>query len=222
MQTYEIGDPLFERFTERARQVVVLAQEEARRQECDVIGPKHILCALFREEEGIAARVLNTLGISYERAGELIEPGQTKDSKQIPFTDDARKALEFSLREALTMGHSYIGTEHILLGLVRQEENHRRPVAEFFESELAANKIEGEWSEIVRREIDEMLRGPRSRKVPEDLSPDENEEIDSREIIFDLITGYQIWRSLKGEEPLDDADEMLVRWISASKAQDYL
>lgn len=213
---------MFERFTERARQVVVLAQEEARRQECDAIGPEHVLCALFREEEGIAARILNTLGLSYERAGELIEPGHTKDSKQIPFTEPGKKALEFALREALTLGHNYIGTEHILLGLVRQEEGHQRPVAEFFASELYANKIEGDWAEIVKREVDEMLRGPRPRKVPEDLSPDENEEIDSREIISDLITGYQIWRSLKGEEPLDDADEMLVRWIAASKAQDYL
>src|SRR5262247_3018563 len=117
---------MFERFTERARQVVVLAQEEARILKHNYIGTEHILLGLLREEEGLAARVLESLDITVERVRaqvvRIVGSGEEVTSGQIPFTPRAKKVLELALREALTLGHNYIGTEHILLGLIREEE----------------------------------------------------------------------------------------------------
>jgi ATP-dependent Clp protease ATP-binding subunit ClpC len=117
---------MFERFTERARQVVVLAQEEARTLKHNYIGTEHILLGLLREEEGLAARVLESLDITVERVrGQVVRivgSGEEVTSGQIPFTPRAKKVLELALREALSLGHNYIGTEHILLGLVRENE----------------------------------------------------------------------------------------------------
>jgi ATP-dependent Clp protease ATP-binding subunit ClpC len=117
---------LFERFTERARQVVVLAQEEARTLKHNYIGTEHILLGLLREEEGLAARVLESLDITVERVRSqvvrIVGSGEEVTSGQIPFTPRAKKVLELALREALSLGHNYIGTEHILLGLVRENE----------------------------------------------------------------------------------------------------
>src|SRR5256714_1638315 len=114
---------MFERFTERARQVVVLAQEEARILKHNYIGTEHILLGLLREEEGLAARVLESLDITVERVRaqvvRIVGSGEEVTSGQIPFTPRAKKVLELALREALSLGHNYIGTEHILLGLVR-------------------------------------------------------------------------------------------------------
>jgi len=117
---------VFERFTERARQVVVLAQEEARALKHNYIGTEHLLLGLLREEEGLAARVLESLDITVERVRtavmRIIGAGEEATSGQIPFTPRAKKVLELALREALSLGHNYIGTEHILLGLVRVDE----------------------------------------------------------------------------------------------------
>ncbi len=117
---------MFERFTERARQVVVLAQEEARTLKHNYIGTEHILLGLLREEEGLAARVLESLDITVERVRaqvvRIVGSGEEVTSGQIPFTPRAKKVLELALREALSLGHKYIGTEHILLGLVRENE----------------------------------------------------------------------------------------------------
>src|SRR5438270_10097623 len=117
---------MFERFTERARQVVVLAQEEARTLKHNYIGTEHILLGLLREEEGLAARVLESLDITVERARaqvvRIVGSGEEVTSGQIPFTPRAKKVLERALREALSLGHNYIGTEHILLGLIREGE----------------------------------------------------------------------------------------------------
>ena len=117
---------MFERFTERARQVVVLAQEEARTLKHNYIGTEHILLGLLREEEGLAARVLESLDITVERVRaqvvRIVGSGEEITSGQIPFTPRAKKVLELALREALSLGHNYIGTEHILLGLVREGE----------------------------------------------------------------------------------------------------
>src|ERR671917_373923 len=117
---------VFERFTERARQVVVLAQEEARILKDNYIGTEHILLGLLREEEGLAARVLESLDITVERVRaqvvRIVGSGEEVTSGQIPFTPRAKKVLELALREALSLGHNYIGTEHILLGLVRENE----------------------------------------------------------------------------------------------------
>src|SRR5437773_1401357 len=117
---------MFERFTDRARRVVVLAQEEARMLNHNYIGTEHILLGLIHEGEGVAAKALESLGISQEavrqQVEEIIGQGQQAPSGHIPFTPRAKKVLELSLREALQLGHNYIGTEHILLGLIREGE----------------------------------------------------------------------------------------------------
>src|SRR5262249_52734183 len=115
---------VFERFTERARQVVVLAQDEARGFKHNYIGTEHILLGLLREEEGLAAMALESFDITVEemraQVARIVGQGDQITTGQIPFTPRAKKVLELALREALSLGHDYIGTEHILLGLVRE------------------------------------------------------------------------------------------------------
>jgi ATP-dependent Clp protease ATP-binding subunit ClpA len=115
---------MFERFTDRARRVIVLAQEEARMLNHNYIGTEHILLGLAREGEGVAAEALESLGISLDavrqQVEEIIGQGQQAPSGHIPFTPRAKKVLELSLRESLQLGRNYIGTEHILLGLIRE------------------------------------------------------------------------------------------------------
>lgn len=126
MSEQESEGAMFERFTDRARRVVVLAQEEARMLNHNYIGTEHILLGLIHEGEGVAAKSLESLGISLEgvrsQVEEIIGQGQQAPSGHIPFTPRAKKVLELSLREALQLGHNYIGTEHILLGLIREGE----------------------------------------------------------------------------------------------------
>ena len=115
---------MFERFTDRARRVVVLAQEEARMLNHNYIGTEHILLGLIHEGEGVAAKALESLGISLDavrqQVEEIIGQGQQAPSGHIPFTPRAKKVLELTRREAEQLGHNYIGTEHILLGLIRE------------------------------------------------------------------------------------------------------
>src|SRR6266851_3754934 len=117
---------MFERFTDRARRVVVLAQEEARTLNHNYIGTEHVLLGLIHEGEGVAAKALESLGISLEavrqQVEEIIGQGPRAPSGHIPFTPRAKKVLELSLRESMQLGHNYIGTEHILLGLLREGE----------------------------------------------------------------------------------------------------
>ena len=117
---------MFERFTDRARRVVVLAQEEARMLNHNYIGTEHFLLGLVHEGQGVAARALESLGISLEavrqQVEEIVGQGQEAPSGHIPFTPRAKKVLELSSREALQLGHTYIGTEHILLALIREGE----------------------------------------------------------------------------------------------------
>jgi len=115
---------MFERFTDRARRTVVLAQEEARLLQHNYIGTEHLLLGLIHEGEGVAAKALESLGIGLEavrqQVEEIIGRGQHASSGHIPFTPRAKKVLELALREAIQLGHNYIGTEHILLGLIRE------------------------------------------------------------------------------------------------------
>jgi ATP-dependent Clp protease ATP-binding subunit ClpA len=117
---------MFERFTDRARRVVVLAQDEARRLDHNYIGTEHILLGLVQEGEGVAAKALEALGIGLaavrQQVEEIVGRGKEAPGGHIPFTPRAKKVLELSLREALQLGHDYIGTEHILLGLIREGE----------------------------------------------------------------------------------------------------
>ncbi|HEY0363778.1 MAG TPA: Clp protease N-terminal domain-containing protein, partial [Solirubrobacteraceae bacterium] len=149
---------MFERFTERARQVVVLAQEEARTLKHNYIGTEHILLGLLREEEGLAARVLESLDITVERVRaqvvRIVGSGEEVTSGQIPFTPRAKKVLELALREALSLGHNYIGTEHILLGLVRENEGVAARILLDFDAD----------SEKIRNEVIRMLSGPGGRR----------------------------------------------------------
>ena len=132
---------MFERFTDRARRVVVLAQEEARLLNHNYIGTEHILLGLIHEGEGVAAKALESLGISLEavrnQVEEIIGQGGSSPSGHIPFTPRAKKVLEMALREALQLGHNYIGTEHILLGLCREGEGVGAQVLATFGAETA-------------------------------------------------------------------------------------
>src|SRR5919112_1548842 len=149
---------MFERFTERARQVVVLAQDEARALKHNYIGTEHILLGLLREEEGLAARVLESLDITVEevraQVARIVGQGDEVTTGQIPFTPRAKKVLELALREALSLGHNYIGTEHILLGLVRENEGVAARILLDFDAD----------AEKIRNEIIRMLSGPGRRQ----------------------------------------------------------
>jgi hypothetical protein len=142
---------VFERFTEAARSVVVLAQDEARTLSHNYIGTEHILLGLLREEEGLAARALESLGVTLEQTraevSNLVGPGEEVTSGQIPFTPRAKKVLELALREALSLGHNYIGTEHILLGLVRENEGGAARVLLGFEAD--AEKVRTEVARLL-------------------------------------------------------------------------
>ncbi len=148
---------MFERFTERARQVVVLAQEEARTLKHNYIGTEHLLLGLLREDTGLAARVLESLDITIERArGQVVRivgSGEEVTSGQIPFTPRAKAVMEMALREALSLGHDYIGTEHILLAVVRENEGVAARILRDFDAD----------PETVRGEVIRMLSGPAAR-----------------------------------------------------------
>jgi ATP-dependent Clp protease ATP-binding subunit ClpC len=149
---------VFERFTERARQVVVLAQDEARALKHNYIGTEHILLGLLREEEGLAARVLESLDITVEevraQVARIVGQGDEVTTGQMPFTPRAKKVLELALREALSLRHNYIGTEHILLGLVRENEGVAARILLDFDAD----------AEKIRNEIIRMLSGPGRRQ----------------------------------------------------------
>src|SRR5215211_7752090 len=149
---------MFERFTERARKVVVLAQEEARHFNHNYIGTEHLLLGLLREDEGVAARALSSLNVTLDEVREQVESivgyGEEGTGGQAPFTPRSKKVLELALREALQLGHNYIGTEHILLGLVRESEG----VAARVLSNLGVDP------DKVRREVVRMLGGGRSQR----------------------------------------------------------
>jgi ATP-dependent Clp protease ATP-binding subunit ClpC len=132
---------VFERFTERARQVVVLAQDEARELRHNYIGTEHLLLGVLREEEGIGARVLQRLGVTLDEAraqlNRIIGRGdEPPASGQIPFTPRAKKALELALKEALALGHKYIGTEHILLGIARVDDGVAASILSSFDADV--------------------------------------------------------------------------------------
>jgi len=156
---------VFERFTDRARRVVVLAQEEARLLNHNYIGTEHILLGLIHEGEGVAARALEGMGINLEavrsQVVEIIGQGAQAPSGHIPFTPRAKKVLELSLREALQLGHNYIGTEHILLGLIREGEGVAAQVLQKLGAELHR----------VRQTVIQLLSGAQGDDDPEPGEP---------------------------------------------------
>jgi ATP-dependent Clp protease ATP-binding subunit ClpC len=174
----EESDDMFERFTDRARRVVVLAQEEARMLNHNYIGTEHILLGLIHEGEGVAAKALESLGISLEavrqQVEEIIGQGQQAPSGHIPFTPRAKKVLELSLREALQLGHNYIGTEHILLGLIREGDGVAAQVLVKLGADL--NRV--------RQQVIQLLHGYQG-KEPASASSGSTESAPSTSLVLD-------------------------------------
>ena len=165
---------MFERFTERARQVVVLAQDEARVLKHNYIGTEHILLGLLREDDGLAARVLESFGITVTavrgQVGRIVGQGDEVTTGQIPFTPRAKRVLELSLREAQSLGHNYIGTEHILLGLARENEGVASRILLDFHADAAS----------IRDVVLDMLSGapgPRGLTLVERQAAESNPEL---------------------------------------------
>ncbi len=156
---YGKGFQLFERFTDRARRVLVLAQEEARDLNHAFIGTEHILLGLIREGEGVAAKALDALGVTFdvvrEKVEEAIGPNSNPSPGSPPFTPRAKKVLELSLREALQLGHSYIGTEHMLLGLVREGDGVAAQVLNDLGADMAR----------VRTQVIQMMSGQAGKEA---------------------------------------------------------
>jgi len=169
---------MFERFTDRARRVVVLAQEEARMLNHNYIGTEHILLGLIHEGEGVAAKALESLGISLEavrqQVEEIIGQGQQAPSGHIPFTPRAKKVLELSLREALQLGHNYIGTEHILLGLIREGDGVAAQVLVKLGADL--NRV--------RQQVIQLLHGYQG-KEPTSAASGSTESAPSTSLVLD-------------------------------------
>ncbi|HEY4429067.1 MAG TPA: Clp protease N-terminal domain-containing protein [Solirubrobacteraceae bacterium] len=176
---------MFERFTERARQVIILAQEESRTLKHNYIGTEHVLLGLLRVEEGLAARVLDsldvTIGGAREQVVRIVGLGEEMPAGQIPFTPRAKKVLELALREAVSLGHNYIGTEHILLGLAREDGGVATRVLLDFNAD----------SEKVRNEVMRVLsEGPARRSDPlnaGELAPDVAFKIGFAEPVRELL-----------------------------------
>ena len=151
---------MFGRFTPRARQVPVIAQEEARAFRHDHIGTEHLLLGLLLEEDGLAAKALDSLGVSVENVRARIDVvagrGDASPTGQIPFTPRAKKVLELALREALSLGHNYIGTEHILLGIAQEGEGVAMRI-------LRDADLDGE---AVRQAVMDLLRPRMGRPRP--------------------------------------------------------
>jgi ATP-dependent Clp protease ATP-binding subunit ClpC len=192
---------LFERFTERARQVVVLAQEEARTLKHNYIGTEHILLGLLREEDGIAARVLESLDITVEevraQVARIVGQGDEVTTSQIPFTPRAKKVLELALREGLALGHNYIGTEHVLLGLVSEGEGVASRVLLDF----------GVGAETVREAVADALSGVGRQENYAPSSPPVAEEVGAE---IERL-GEEKKRAIE-ERRFEDAADVRVRW----------
>ena len=176
---------MFERFTDRARRVVVLAQEEARMLSHNYIGTEHILLGLIHEGEGVAAKTLESLGISLEavrqQVEEIIGQGQHASSGHIPFTPRAKKVLELSLRESLQLGHNYIGTEHILLAMLREGEGVAAQILVKLGADL--NRVRQQVIQLLHgypgKRPEGSPAGPRERGLPPETAARLN-EIESR------------------------------------------
>ena len=194
---------MFERFTERARRVVVLAQEEARLLNHNYIGTEHILLGLIREGEGVAAKALESLGISLEavrqQVKEIIGRGQQAPSGHIPFTPRAKKVLELSLREAEGLGHNYIGTEHILLGLIREGSGVAAQVLVKLGADL--NRA--------RQQVVQLLHGRAGEDLIGEGSPLPDDALTQVDSLDRRLAAIERWVGLRPD--LDDLDQEIAR-----------
>ena len=193
---------MFERFTERARRAVVLAQDEARKLDHGYIGTEHLLLGLVREGEGVAAKALESLGISLKTVREQVVArvgrGQRPPSGHIPFTDRAKRVLELSLRESGQLGHRYIGTEHILLGLVAEGDG------------VAAQVLTGLGADLerVRQQVIVLLRGDTGEEPPRHVQPGDD-TLDQLELLGLRLAAIERWVGMRPR--LDDLDEEVAR-----------
>jgi ATP-dependent Clp protease ATP-binding subunit ClpA len=193
---------MFERFTERARRAVVLSQEEARKLDHGYIGTEHLLLGLIREGEGVAAKALESLGISLKAVREQVVArvgrGQQPPTGHIPFTERAKRALELSLRESGQLGHRYIGTEHILLGLIRQGDG------------VAAQVLTGLGADLerVRQQVIELLRGHGS-EGPRPEPPRREDPLTRLELLDQRLAAIERWVGMRPR--LDDLDQEIAR-----------
>jgi ATP-dependent Clp protease ATP-binding subunit ClpC len=194
---------MFERFTERARRVVVLAQEEARMLNHNYIGTEHILLGLAREGEGVAAKALESLGISLDavrqQVEEIIGRGQEAPSGHIPFTPRAKKVLELSLREAQQLGHNYIGTEHILLGLIREGSGVAAQVLVKLGADL--NRA--------RQRVVQLLHGYQGEDVTGEGLPLSDDPLTRADSLDRRLVAIERWVGLRPD--LDDLDQEIAR-----------
>jgi ATP-dependent Clp protease ATP-binding subunit ClpA len=178
---------MFERFTDRARRVLVLAQEEARLLNHSFIGTEHILLGLIHEGEGVAAKALESLGISLEAVREKVEetigPAGSAPTGSPPFTPRAKKVLELSLREALQLGHNYIGTEHMLLGLVREGEGVAAQVLVSLGADLTR----------VRQQVIQLLSGYQGREGEGDVPAGAIAQLQRRRSGFSAVPVGKQW-----------------------------
>ena len=201
---------MFERFTDRARRVVVLAQEEARRLNHDYIGTEHILLGLIGEGEGVAARALESLGISLEvvrqQVEEIIGRGQQAASGHIPFTPRAKKVLELSLREANAPVHDYIGTEDILLGLIGEGSGVAAQVLVKLGADL--NRV--------RQQVVQLLYGHQGKDVTGEGPPLPGDPLTRVDSPDHRLAAIERWVGLRPD--LEDLDQEIARVRRAKEA----
>jgi ATP-dependent Clp protease ATP-binding subunit ClpA len=190
---------MFKRFTDRARRVVVLAQEEARRLNHNYLGTEHLLLGLLRESGGVAARALESLGISLDavrqQVEEIIGLGQQAPSGHIPFTKRAKKVLELSLRESVQLGHDYVGTEHLLLGLLREGDGVAAQVLVKLGADL----------NLVRQQVIQLLHGSGKRASPP-LPDDALARIDA---LDHRLAAIERWAGMRPD--LDELDQEIAQ-----------
>jgi Clp amino terminal domain, pathogenicity island component len=201
---------MFERFTDRARRIVVLARQEARQLDHDQVGTEHVLLGLLREGEGVGVKALVALGIDLQDVRQQVEGlighGSQAPSGRIPFTGPAKHVLELSLREALQFGHNYIGTEHILLGLIREEDG------------VAAQVLAGVGADAgkVRRQVILLLHGYSAAQSEQTLAPQTQarQAQSPRQTISSALTG----RSRRIDEIHQGIETIMVRLTAIENA----
>src|SRR5690349_21290669 len=202
---------MFERFTDRSRRVVVLAQEEARMLDHNYIGTEHILLGLIREGDGCAARALESLEISLDavrqEVEEIIGRGQEAPSGHVPFTPRAKKVLALSLRESLQLGHNYIGTEHILLGLIREGDGVAAQVLVRLGADL--NRVRQQVIQLLHGYSGQDVESAGSRpggRAPADLPDDALARFDA---LDRRLTALECWVSMQPD--LEDLDQKIAQ-----------